>query len=89
VEDPHGAPVRGAALRIGEDLVFTDSRGSFFVRQKKERPYAIEVLTDEFLVPGRYEVLTAPDQVVAGPEEAPGEVRIVVRRHTGEHETPE
>jgi hypothetical protein len=88
VEDQNGAPVRGAALRIGEDLVFTDSRGSFFARQKKERPYAIEVLTDEFLAPGRYEVLTAPDQVVAGPEDAPGEVRIVVRRHTREHETP-
>ncbi|HEU5310091.1 MAG TPA: hypothetical protein VFV24_01435, partial [Candidatus Eisenbacteria bacterium] len=37
VTDENGAPVRGAALRIGEEIVFTDSRGSFFVRMKKER----------------------------------------------------
>jgi hypothetical protein len=80
VRDEGGAPVKGAALRIGEDVAFTDSRGSFFVRQKKERACRIEVLTEEFLAPGRYEVVGAPDQAVAGPEGAPGEVVIVVRR---------
>lgn len=82
VTDEQGAPVRGAALRLGEAVAFTDSRGTFFVRMKKERSYPVQVLVDEFLVPGRFEVVSAPDQAVAGPEEAPGEVTIVVRRVT-------
>lgn len=82
VKDERGSPVKGAALRIGDDVAFTDSRGSFFVRQKKPRAYPIEVLTEEFLVPGRYAVVSAPEQAVAGPEDAPGEVVIVVRRVT-------
>ncbi|HET9251319.1 MAG TPA: hypothetical protein VFP58_04310, partial [Candidatus Eisenbacteria bacterium] len=83
VTDEEGAPVKGAALRIGEEIVFTDSRGSFFVRMKKERPYAVQVLVDEFLVSGRFEVVNAPDQAVAGPEDAPGEITVVVRRIPG------
>jgi len=34
-------------------------------------------------VPGRFEVVSAPDQAVAGPEDGPGEVVIVVRRVVG------
>jgi hypothetical protein len=91
VTDQHGVPVKGAALRIGDDVAFTDSRGTFFVRMKKERAYPVEVLVEEFLVPGRYEVVSAPGQAVALPEDRPGEISIVVRRAPpeGGRETPE
>lgn len=83
VKDERGAPVKGAALRIGDDVVFSDSQGSFFVREKKERSYPVEVLVEEFLVPGRFEVVSTPDHAVAGPEDGPGEIVIVVRRVPG------
>ena len=83
VKDEQGVPVRGAALQIGDDVLFTDSQGSFFVRKKKERSYPIEVLVEEFLVPGRFEVVSAPNQALAGPEDGPGEVVVVVRRVVG------
>jgi hypothetical protein len=80
VQDLAGGPVAGAALHIDKETVFTDSRGEFFLRVKKRREYSLQVASDEFLAPGRYDVIYAPPLVEAQPEERAGEVRVVVDR---------
>ena len=79
VLDEAGGPVAGAALRIGEETVFTDSRGTFFLRVRKEAGYPLEVLLDQFLAAGRYEVIEAPATVHSRPEEEAPEVIITLR----------
>ncbi|MGH9581288.1 MAG: SPOR domain-containing protein, partial [Terriglobales bacterium] len=80
VVDETGDPIRGAALRIDRHDVFTDASGQFFVRLAKAREYPVEVLVDEFLVPGYFEVVDAPASVRADAEERAPEITIVVRR---------
>ncbi len=80
VVDEKNEPVNGAALRIGKELVFTDVEGKFFVRVKKARGYAVKVVIEEFIVPGYFEVVTAPAEIQAVAEDSEVEVVIVVRR---------
>jgi len=80
VVDVDGKPVRGAALSVGKELAFTDSDGEFFVRMKRAGAYRLEVLPDQFLVSGHFEVISAPAAVQAAPEETAPEITIVVRR---------
>jgi hypothetical protein len=80
VVNDQGAPVAGATLRIDGEVAFTDSQGEFFVRKSKRKSYDLHVLVHEFLTPGRFEVVSAPERVAAEPEEAAREVTVVVRR---------
>jgi hypothetical protein len=80
VVDEKGEAVRGAALRVDGEVVFSDSSGEFFVRKKHAAKYALEVLPDQFLVPGRYEAVSAPAEVVTAPDGQAREVTVVVRR---------
>ena len=80
VQDETGAPIAGAALRVGDELAFTDSQGTFFVRMKKAKDYPLVILYDEFLGPARYEALYVPDHVAAQPEAQAAPVSIVLRR---------
>jgi hypothetical protein len=82
VQDDAGSPISGAALQIGEELVFTDSQGAFFVRMKKAKDYPIVILYDEFLGPVRYEALYVPTQATAQSEAHAASVSIVLRRAT-------
>lgn len=80
VVDADGTPLRGVALRIDEDVVYTDSLGEFFARKGKHHAYPLEVVLDEFLIPGRFEIVSAPTQVMAAPEDRASPVTITLRR---------
>jgi hypothetical protein len=80
VVDDQTQPIRGAALRIGGQIVFTDSQGLFQLRVAKPRKYSLEVLLDQFMFPGRYEVLSAPAELHGGKEEVANSYEIVLRR---------
>jgi hypothetical protein len=80
VMDEEGKPFRGAALRIDGEVTFSNSQGVFEVRKKKLGPYRLQVLTSEFLVPGRFEVVSAPSTVRAELDERKTWVAVVVRR---------
>lgn len=84
VRDVDGKPVRGAALRVDGDLVFSDSQGRFFVRKRKAGSYRLQVVLDQFLLPGRYEVVSAPPAVAATPDAVAQAVTVVLRRITPE-----
>jgi len=68
--------VSGAALRIGDDLVFSNSEGEFFLRKKKNRPCRVEIALGEFLVPGGFAVVSSP--TVIAPSEPGSENRITI-----------
>jgi cell division septation protein DedD len=96
VVDEKNEPVNGAALRIDKELVFTDVEGKFFLRVKKARAYTVKVAAEEFILPGYFEVVTAPAEVRSLAEDSQEEIVIVVRRvsppkrptHTAEGSPP-
>lgn len=78
VRDIDGNPVEGAAIEIGADVVFTNSTGLFFHRLGRPGRLPLKVLTPEFLLPGQWEVVSAPAEAVAGAESTAG-VEIILR----------
>lgn len=80
VRDELGRPVEGAALEIGGEIVFTNSTGEFFVRVRQPRQYDLAVRLEEFLFPGRWELVTAPSRCKAQPEGSAQDVEIILRR---------
>lgn len=80
VVDQEGQPVAGAAVRIDGDVLFSNSAGVFFLRKKKARSCRVEVLLDQFLVPGSFEVVSFPATVIPSIEESETPILIIVRR---------
>lgn len=80
VIDEEGRSIRGAALRVDGEVVFTDSQGTFFVRKPKPKSYRLTVLLEAFIIPGRFEILEAPATVTAATENKATEISIVLRR---------
>ncbi|HEY7617074.1 MAG TPA: hypothetical protein VH744_09745, partial [Terriglobales bacterium] len=80
VQDEGGRPVSGAALRLDGDIVYTDDSGRFLYRVRKHKKLAFEVAVDEFLVPGVYQVISAPATVDTNPQDKAPDIEIVVRR---------
>ena len=81
VTDETGKLIRGAALRIGKELAFTDSDGLFFVRVSKRTGLPVEVAVDEFLASGNWEMVTVPERTNPELEEHAAELEVVLRRH--------
>jgi hypothetical protein len=85
VVDEAGVGVEGAAVEIGREVVYTDSRGHFFLRRSARDTLTVKVLLDDFLAPGAYEVVRAPDTATAMRDSRAGAapaVTIVLRRVT-------
>jgi hypothetical protein len=79
VRDDHGQAVEGAALDIGGTLVFTNSSGEFFHRVGRPGRSTVTVLPNEFLLPGQWEIVSAPAEAQAGSGQAPA-IEIILRR---------
>jgi hypothetical protein len=80
VKDDQGNPVEGAALRIGKQMVYTDSSGHFTARFSKRAALPLSVVPEEFTANGFYEVVAAPSEVRAQSEDTTVDVQILVRR---------
>jgi hypothetical protein len=80
VKDDQANPIEGAALHIGKQIVYTDSMGHFMVRFSKRGPYPLNVVPEEFITNGFYQVVSAPSEVRAEPEDSSSEVQVVIRR---------
>ncbi len=78
VRDEAGNPVEGAAIDIGGEVVFTNSSGAFFHRVGRPTRTRVAVLTGEFLLPGQWEVVSAPAEALAGSESSAG-IEIILR----------
>ncbi|HEV8454161.1 MAG TPA: carboxypeptidase-like regulatory domain-containing protein, partial [Gemmatimonadales bacterium] len=79
VRDTAGNPVEGAALDFSGELVFTNSSGEFLLRVRRPSRYALTILPAEFLLPGVWEVLSAPDEVTASAEARAVPLEIILR----------
>jgi hypothetical protein len=67
VVDGDSQPVAGAAIKLGKDLVFSDSTGQFFLRVKRgDRAVPLAVIPEEFTAPGQWVVVSAPKEIVSG-----------------------
>jgi hypothetical protein len=80
VLDAAGAPVEGAAIGLGGEIVFTNGRGEFLLRTRRPARYPVEVKLDEFLLPGAWRVLTAPAEATAAAEDRAAMAEIVLER---------
>lgn len=80
VVDESGRPVEGAAIELGDDLVFSNSSGVFFVRVGDDEDRTVRVVPAEFLVPVQYDVVRAPIIVKPARQDAAQPITIVVRR---------
>lgn len=80
VVDEESRPVDGAAIAVGDEILFTDSHGRFFVRLASSKPLPLRVLPDEFLTPGQFDVVSAPSSAAPRREHQSSPVRIVVKR---------
>jgi hypothetical protein len=78
VRDQIGAPIEGAALRIGGELVYTNAFGEFLVRQKKAGSLPFEVVLGEFINRLPFRIIAAPSTVTAEPEDSAPDVQIVL-----------
>jgi hypothetical protein len=80
VTDDKSKPLRGVALRIGKELVYTDEEGMFFVRTNKPAEVSLTLIFDEFLIPGYWETVVAPDKITSDLDEKAPHLEIVLRR---------
>ncbi|MFL5401516.1 MAG: carboxypeptidase-like regulatory domain-containing protein [Gemmatimonadales bacterium] len=79
VRDETGNPVEGAALDFNGELVFTNSSGEFLLRSRRPSRYALTVQLPEFLLPGVWEVMSAPTDVTASEEGRAVPIQIILR----------
>ncbi len=80
IRDQNGIPIGGVALRIGPDLLFSDSDGIYFGRMRKCGSYPLRLAPEESLVLDAFEIITAPDVVYAVPESTAQDSQISLRR---------
>lgn len=80
VRDEAGQPVEGAAVDLSGEMAFANSRGEFFVRVRRPQRYALTIPLDDFLLPGRWEIVTAPSEAIAEAEDRARGVEIILRR---------
>jgi hypothetical protein len=80
VVDEDGKAVEGAAIQVGEDVVFTDSDGAFTSSQRRRQPVVVSVLLDQFMFDGRYEVSSAPAKADPDVTARATPISIVLRR---------
>ena len=80
VVDEAGQPVDGAAIALDGDMAFTNPEGQFLVRVGRPRDYRVTIRFAEFLLPGQWEVVSAPATIKALPEDRAPSHDIVLRR---------
>ena len=68
-------------MLVGEELVFTNTAGEFFVRRKTAAVLPLEVAIAEFLNPASFRVVYAPPTVTPLLDGAAPEIILIVGRN--------
>jgi hypothetical protein len=74
-----GKPVADVPIRIGDETVYTDDDGCFTLRAAKKRIYKLQLQLDHQIGAHYYEQVSGSPQIMAGTDDAPGQVQFVVR----------
>ncbi|HVO63912.1 MAG TPA: hypothetical protein VMT53_23525 [Terriglobales bacterium] len=80
VRDSDGSPLEGVAIHVGNELAYTDDTGHFQVRFRRRSPVPLHIAVEEFLIPGNFEIVHAPNIVEPDPQDHPVALTIVIRR---------
>ena len=82
VLDTDGKQIEGAALLIDKKLVYTDSAGCFFLRERRPHVHALQIVLTEFLAAGNWRVVSAPATIQSTPDKDKVEIpiRVVLAR---------
>jgi len=67
------------AVRIGDTTVYSDGKGAFNLHVAHQRSYKIQVILDRPIGDHYYDLVSGPREAMAGTEEAPGEVKFLLR----------
>jgi len=78
VRDEAGAPIEGAALRIGDEIVYTNVLGEFLLRRKKADQLRFEVVLPQFQNALTFTIIATPATVTAEPEDSAHDVLVVL-----------
>jgi hypothetical protein len=84
VKDEQGRPLSGAAIQLGQDVIYTDGTGHFLYRTRKHHSMSFSVVPEQFLLPGVYEVIEAPKEVTPDKDGEGHDIEVIVRRLTPE-----
>jgi hypothetical protein len=82
VKDQEGKAVAGAAVQIGNQMVFTDGDGRFLYRSKKHKEWQFAIVPSQFLISGFFEAVQVPPTVTTEKEDQAQDVIVIVRRLT-------
>lgn len=66
VVDKAGEPVGGAAVVLGKETVYSNPTGAFSMRVGKQDAVLVHVRPDDFVAPGAWVVVAAPDSARPG-----------------------
>jgi hypothetical protein len=80
VVDEDGAAVDGAAIDFDGEMAFSNQAGEFQIRVGRPKRLKLTVKPEEFLLPGRWLVVRAPEEAQADAEERAESITIVLRR---------
>jgi hypothetical protein len=80
VVDAEGKPIAGAAIQVGQDLVFTNSEGEFVARFRKKQAVRIHVSLRDFLTNEFYDVVNSPTEATPQEEDRATDIVIELRR---------
>ena len=81
VADEAGAPVEGAAVLLGQELVLTNAAGEFFLRRKNAGVLPLQVVLEEFMNPASFRVMAAPATVTPALDGASLEIIVTLARN--------
>jgi hypothetical protein len=80
VRDTDDRGVSGAVIYLDRTVVITNADGHFLLRSARAVRFDVRVCLEEFLAPGRFEIVSAPATVTAAADGHGSDVVITVRR---------
>lgn len=66
IVDTHGEGVEGAAVKVGNGLLYSDSTGEFYTHVRKQQVYPLTVVLEGFQASGEWKVVDAPKTIEPG-----------------------
>ena len=77
VVDEQGRGVPGAVIQLGDTVLYTDSTGAFFLRERRPTVHHYSVLLDRFLDGRNYRVVSSPGAIESSKSVTPPSVIVV------------
>jgi hypothetical protein len=74
-----GKPLADVPIRIGDEMIYSDEAGVFSLHVAHKRVYSVQLILDRQIGAHYYEQVSGSPAVMAGTEDAPGQVQLVVR----------